>query len=109
MIYKDYDTKECDVLVIGGGMAGLSAAIRAKNFSDDVILVEKGKVTRSGSSIYAHAYGSPAPEGGFDNRMKEMVERSSYLGDQAWFEIYLREIGERLNDLEASQTRHINV
>ena len=97
---NDYEMLICDVLVIGGGMAGLSAAIRAKDFSDNVILVDKAKVARSGGSIHAHAYGSPAPEGGFGKRLKEMVQRSAYLGDQAWFEILLREIGARLNDMQ---------
>jgi fumarate reductase (CoM/CoB) subunit A len=101
MMLKNYSVRECDVLVIGGGVAGLTAAIRAKDFCENVVLVEKAKVTRSGSSIYAHAYGAPAPEGGFDARMKEMVQRSSYLGDQAWFEILLREIGQRLDDMES--------
>ena len=97
---KDYEVQECDVLVVGGGISGLIAAIRAKDFADRVFLVEKAKVTRSGGSIHAHAYGSPAPEGQFERRLTEMVQRSSYLGDQAWFEILLREIGDRLNDLE---------
>lgn len=96
----DSDVLETDVLVIGGGMAGLFAAIRARDFVDRVMLVDKAKVTRSGGSIHAHAYGAPAPEGDFENRLKEMVRRSAYMGDQAWFEIMLREIGARLNDME---------
>ena len=69
----DYKVLECNVLVIGGGMAGLFAAIRARDLVDKVILVEKAKVTRSGGSIHAHAYGAPAPEGGFENRLAELV------------------------------------
>ncbi|MFH1490322.1 MAG: FAD-binding protein, partial [Pseudomonadota bacterium] len=98
-MHKDDDIRECDVLVIGGGMAGLSASIRARDFTEKVILVEKAKVTRSGGSVHAHAYGAPAPEGEFDARLRELVQRSAYLGDQAWFEILLREIGDRLNDM----------
>ncbi len=97
---QDYEVYESDVLVIGGGMAGLFAAIRAKDFVDRVILVDKAKVTRSGGSIHAHAYGAPASEEDFGNRLKEMVKRSAYLGDQAWFEIMLREIGDRIGDME---------
>jgi len=44
---------ECDVLVIGGGLAGIWAALRAKDFTDNVILVDKAKVARSGNSTFA--------------------------------------------------------
>jgi succinate dehydrogenase / fumarate reductase flavoprotein subunit len=100
MMSQNDEVYESDVLVIGGGMAGLSAAIRAKDFVDRVILVDKAKVTRSGGSIHAHAYGAPASEGDFENRLKEMVQRSAYLGDQSWFELMLREAGARMRDME---------
>jgi succinate dehydrogenase / fumarate reductase, flavoprotein subunit len=94
------EIQECDVLVIGGGMAGLSAAIRASDFVDRVVLVDKAKVTRSGGSIHAHTYGAPTAESEFSGRLKEMVVRSAFLGDQAWFEILLRETGERIREME---------
>jgi len=97
---QDYEVQESDVLVIGGGMAALSAAIRAKDFADKVTLVEKAKVGRSGASIYCHAYGAPVPDDAFERRIKEMVRQSGYLGDQSWCEIYVREIGERQHDME---------
>jgi succinate dehydrogenase/fumarate reductase flavoprotein subunit len=37
---------------------------------------------------------------GLERRIEEMVRQSGYLGDQSWFEIYLREIGERQRDME---------
>ena len=41
---------ECDLLVIGGGLAGTHAAIRARQLKDlDVVLVDKGYVSMSGS------------------------------------------------------------
>ena len=39
---------DADVLVIGGGLTGTWAAIRAKDFAENVILVDKAKVSRSG-------------------------------------------------------------
>jgi succinate dehydrogenase/fumarate reductase flavoprotein subunit len=97
---KDWEVLETDVLIIGGGMAGLSAAIRARDFVERVTLVDKAKVTRSGGSIHAHAYGAPASDEDFESRLKEMVLRSSYLGDQAWFEILLKETGDRIREME---------
>jgi succinate dehydrogenase / fumarate reductase flavoprotein subunit len=97
---QDNEVQESEVLVIGGGLAALSAAIGAKNFADRVTLVEKAKVGRSGAGIYCHAYGAPVPDDAFERRLGEMVRQSGYLGDQSWFEIYLREIGERQRDME---------
>jgi len=39
---------ETDVLCVGGGIAGLMAAIRARELGADVIVAEKGNVLRSG-------------------------------------------------------------
>jgi succinate dehydrogenase/fumarate reductase flavoprotein subunit len=43
-------TLETDVLVVGGGIAGLMAAIRAKEMGAKVILVDKANTLRSGSA-----------------------------------------------------------
>jgi len=42
--------EECDVLVLGGGMAGCYAAIAAARRGKNVILVEKGATERSGAA-----------------------------------------------------------
>lgn len=41
---------ECDVLVLGGGMAGCYAAIAAARKGQNVVLVEKGATVRSGAA-----------------------------------------------------------
>jgi succinate dehydrogenase/fumarate reductase flavoprotein subunit len=43
---------ETDLLVLGGGMAGLSAAARVAQAGETVVLVEKGEAT-GGSALYA--------------------------------------------------------
>ncbi len=45
------DLIDTDVLVLGGGLAGLCAAIEAKNAGKEVLLVSKQKPGRSGNSI----------------------------------------------------------
>ncbi|MBI5015960.1 MAG: FAD-dependent oxidoreductase [Deltaproteobacteria bacterium] len=42
-----------EVLVVGGGLAGLSAAIEARRAGRDVLLLCKGKAGRSGNSLVA--------------------------------------------------------
>src|SRR5829696_6347212 len=52
MIRDKNITSEVDLLVIGGGMAGLTAAARATLHGARVLLVERGS-TLGGSGIYA--------------------------------------------------------
>jgi adenylylsulfate reductase subunit A len=45
-------TVECDILIIGGGMAGCGAAFEAKYWGKDlrVVMVEKAAIERSGAT-----------------------------------------------------------
>lgn len=53
---KLHKTMDCDVLVIGSGIAGISAAITAAESGSSVILACKGKLF-SGSSFYPGTWG----------------------------------------------------
>ncbi len=59
--------KPVDVLVIGGGAAGIRAAIAAKDEGANVLLLNKGPVGRSGASFYPLSPGwgiqASSPEG----------------------------------------------
>lgn len=94
-IYDKNKTYEADVLVVGGGLAGVWAAYAAKHFSKDcrVILVDKGKVARSGQSpMIAGVFTIRFPEDDFDLWRQELIERGEYLNDQEWVNIYLNEV-----------------
>ena len=77
---------ETDVLIIGGGIGGLFAAIKAKDTdkSLDVLLVDKCEAALAGPS--AHAAGIVVnwqPGDNFDDYVREIiVENSEYLIDQ---------------------------
>lgn len=49
----DYQEHETDVLVIGAGMAGLFAAVKAHDAGSKVILVSKGRLGSSGQTPFA--------------------------------------------------------
>jgi succinate dehydrogenase/fumarate reductase flavoprotein subunit len=90
-----------DVLVIGGGMAGLFAAIKAKEEGADVTLVDKNYVSKSGSTAFAEGdYSVFNPEWGHDlNAWMAQVNRAGdYLNNPAWTEITLRESWDRYQD-----------
>ena len=57
---------ETEVLVIGGGMAGLFAAIKAREKGVEVAVVDKGYTGKSGSSPYAFWYVVYNPDWGHD-------------------------------------------
>ena len=47
---------ETDVLVVGGGMSGLFAAIKAREEGVNVTLVDRGYVGKTGSVFYAEGF-----------------------------------------------------
>lgn len=90
----------CDVLVVGGGLAGIMAAIRAKDFAQKVVLVEKAKVSRSGATVYVHGALGPAPEDEKDEWVQELADHATYLSDQEWAEILINDQIDRIKDME---------
>src|ERR1700712_59439 len=58
--YGPVQTHECDVLVIGGGIAGMEAALRAVSLGKTAIILDKGVFGHSGASgiNWGHTYQS---------------------------------------------------
>lgn len=71
--------EECDVVVIGAGGAGMTAAIKAANAGAKVILLEKeaavGGNTKLGSSVYNAAGSRLQKEAGMDVDAEAWAER----------------------------------
>lgn len=93
---------ESDVLVIGGGLAGCWAALRAAELGARVTLVDKAQVSRSGASVFAAGV-ILAPEEGddLDAWLREIVENGEYLNDQDWVKVFLEDQVKRIKDLIA--------
>ena len=91
---KNAEVHYSDVLVIGGGIAGLFAAITAHDAGADVLLVEKNYAGRSGSSIMGsgqlNVYN---PDWGmdFEKCFRKFIRTGEYLNDRQWLRTMMLE------------------
>ena len=97
-----HDSFNTDVLVAGGGIAGLKAAIECANAGLRVTLVIKTRVC-SGSSFYplTEALGCLAPKDENDKALflEELEESGAGMSDRHMSEIYIDEIHDRVREL----------
>ncbi|MFC1902744.1 FAD-binding protein [Chloroflexota bacterium] len=102
MANEEAKVHECDVLIIGGGLAGTYAAIKAKEFTDDIIIVDKAKIGKTGCSTFAAGVMlAPQPEDDLDVWTAEIAKKGNYLGDQEWTQVMLKEQIENIDDLQS--------
>jgi succinate dehydrogenase/fumarate reductase flavoprotein subunit len=92
---------ETDVLVIGGGMAGIFAAIKASEQGLTVTLLDKGYVGKSGQSPFAMGFIVFNPDWGDDLAawMSLVTNKGEYINNRDWMEITLKESYARYQDL----------
>ena len=92
---------ETDILIVGGGGAGCFAALRARDFFENVLVVSKGYVG-PGSVSATLGGGANICFPGDDHKawMEEMVERGEYLNDQEWVKIQLEGVYPLAMDLD---------
>jgi succinate dehydrogenase/fumarate reductase flavoprotein subunit len=83
----------CDVLVVGGGFAGLMAAVTAREAGQSVILVDKGKPGFSGLSpwVSSHRWFDPEMGDSADLVREQMMRGGQYIGNMNWLEVWLKE------------------
>ena len=95
-----------DILVIGGGLAGLRAAIEAKKSGRDVAILSKVHPLRSHSvaaqgGINAALGNARAPaKDTWENHAFDTIKGSDYLADQDAVEVMCREAIERVIEME---------
>jgi succinate dehydrogenase/fumarate reductase flavoprotein subunit len=92
---------ETDVLVIGGGMAGCFAAIKAREKGASVTLVDKGYVGKSGQTPFAGTFAVFNPDWGhdLDAWMRQVNSVGEYVNDREWTEIGFLDSYDRYQDL----------
>ena len=92
---------ETDVLVIGGGIAGCFAAIKAREQGVDVTLADKGYAGKSGQTPFAGSFCVFNPGWGDDLHawMHQVNTVGEYVNNREWTEIGFRDSYARYQDL----------
>ena len=100
---SDYTVFDSDVLVIGSGIAGCFAAIRASELGADVVMVEQGKSGYCGMSVGGtHRVRVVLPDhDDLDAAMKGTVKECEYMVDQDFIEGALAETWDRFQDMQS--------
>ena len=99
----DKTTYDCDVLVIGGGFAGLNAAMAAKDAGATVVMVDKGQPGYSGLTPWPSSHRWFDPDMGDDAEAfkKAISMGGEYLVNQGWYQMWIdhsKEAYQRLAD-----------
>lgn len=93
---------QSEILVIGGGFAGCFAAIKCKRLGKDVVLVDKGYISRSATTQFPGGNISISfPEDDKDLQIRDSIERGEYINDQEWVKIQIDETYDLALELEA--------
>lgn len=84
---------QCDVLIIGGGFAGINAAVAARKSGKSVVLVDKGRPGFSGLSSFASSHRWFDPAFGDDaNAFRHSVQMGSeYIANLDWYQVWIDE------------------
>lgn len=105
-----YEIQETDVLVVGGGGAGLRAAIAGADEGAKVVLINKGQLARSSITVTAQwsfqaAFAHEDIRDSPDLMFGDIVVAGRYLGDQNLVEVLARDAVARALDLERYKVR----
>jgi succinate dehydrogenase/fumarate reductase flavoprotein subunit len=89
-----------DVLVVGGGIAGCFAAIKAREKGANVILADKGYVGKSGQTPHTNTFAAFNPEvHDIENWMRVCDTTGDYMNDRDWSRMVYEQSTARWADL----------
>lgn len=98
--------KKADIVVVGGGLAGCMAAIRARDFNADVVIVEKANTKRSGAAatgvdhLISFIPGIHDKECTIDDVVEDHYNYNDKMIDRSLAKMVFSNSYERLLDLE---------
>jgi succinate dehydrogenase/fumarate reductase flavoprotein subunit len=100
----DPDNHKADVVIIGGGAAGLRAAIEVAEQGGDVLLVTKGQAARSGATAmaspsYQAAFAFEDERDSIETAFEDTCFEGRYLGDENLIWALTSEATERAMEL----------
>lgn len=101
----DYRSVQSDVLIIGGGGAGVRAAIAADDAGANVAMLVKGQVAHSGLTAmacpsYQAAMAMEEPEDSTEIAFQDVTKEGRYLGDENLIEVLVEEATARALEME---------
>ena len=98
------ETIQADVLVVGGGIAGIFAALRAKEKGLNVVVADKGEVAKSGLSPYFGAFTvfeKPEEIPTIEDFIKATAEAEHWLMNRTYFQMWIEDSKDRYEELAA--------
>jgi succinate dehydrogenase/fumarate reductase flavoprotein subunit len=93
---------ETDVFIIGGGIAGIRAAIEASRQGTRVLLANKGYVGQDGAVVWMAGGGYQAalnPPDSIDQHLRDTIKAGKYLNNQKLVQAFLSLAPESVHDL----------
>ena len=92
---------ETDVLIIGGGIAGTFAALRARENGLDVTLVDKGTVGKSGLSPWFTGYAVYDQSSGISRKdfVGAVARCEEFLTNRPYIEMWMDDSNDRCEEL----------
>ena len=96
---------DCDVLIIGGGLAACMAALEASKRNMDVVLVDKGRLGRSGSSptsggVPQAAFAHADPRDSKEMHFRDTIVGGDFIPNQKIVRAIVNEVTDRVIELE---------
>ena len=104
MTDNKFDVVSTEVLIIGGGGAGMRAAIAAAESGANVTLITKGQAARSGATpmacpSYQAAFAMEDPRDNADTAFEDTCYEGRYLGDENLIHALTSEATERAMEM----------
>jgi succinate dehydrogenase/fumarate reductase flavoprotein subunit len=99
---RDANTIETDVLIIGGGIAGIIASLQASESGVNVVLANKGYLGQDGAAVWMAGGGYQAainPPDSVEQHAKDTIEAGKFLNNQDLVYTFLKLAPDSIHDL----------